>query len=236
MWPQKRPRFRAGPMDALLWNGRPVSSISSSRAVSSPSRARSTSTALARDEAQLFPRSLSRWPWQLHRESAGQRSSAPASGSDRSWRRVRRTSHTPNTFAIRTLHFLQRQRGAMWTVPQRNEPEILARFRPKAKIVTRLFVSGSGHFYITARYVEYIGDENASRAPALLQKWSSAMQRHHFKQTQTLEERLGEAARQHAKLLPHGAERDDLIRKARQAETGSHMSEWLRSTGLQPPK
>jgi hypothetical protein len=27
-----------------------------------------------------------------------------------------------------------------------------------------------------------------------------------------------------------------MIRKARQAETGSHMSEWLRSPGLQPPK
>jgi hypothetical protein len=31
------------------------------------------------------------------------------------------------------------------------------------------------------------------------------------------------------------AVRDHLIRKARQAETGSHMSEWLRSPGLQPP-
>jgi hypothetical protein len=65
------------------------------------------------------------------------------------------------------------------------------------------------------------------------------MQHRHFKQTQTLEERLGEEAkrlRKQAKSLPPGAERDDLIRKARQAETGSHMSEWLRSPGLQPPK
>jgi hypothetical protein len=27
-----------------------------------------------------------------------------------------------------------------------------------------------------------------------------------------------------------------MLRKARQAETGSHMSEWLRSPGLQPPE
>jgi hypothetical protein len=26
------------------------------------------------------------------------------------------------------------------------------------------------------------------------------------------------------------------LRKARQAETGSHISEWLRSPGLQPPE
>jgi hypothetical protein len=32
-----------------------------------------------------------------------------------------------------------------------------------------------------------------------------------------------------------GAERDAMLRKARQAETGSHMSEWLSSPGLRPP-
>ena len=64
------------------------------------------------------------------------------------------------------------------------------------------------------------------------------MQRRRFKQTQSLEERLSEEAkrlRAEAKLLPPGPERDALIRKARQAETGSHMSEWLTSPGLQPP-
>jgi hypothetical protein len=64
------------------------------------------------------------------------------------------------------------------------------------------------------------------------------MQRHRFKQTKSLEERLAEEAkclREEAKLLPPGAEREKLIRKARQAETGSHVSEWLRSPGLQPP-
>jgi hypothetical protein len=65
------------------------------------------------------------------------------------------------------------------------------------------------------------------------------MQRRRFKQIQSLEERLSEEAkrlRAKAKLLPPGAARDALIRKARQAETGSHMSEWLTSPGLQPPK
>ena len=63
--------------------------------------------------------------------------------------------------------------------------------------------------------------------------------RRRFRQSQSLEERLAEQAvrlRDEAKLLPPGAERDDMIRKARQAETGSHMSEWLRSPGLQPPR
>jgi hypothetical protein len=63
--------------------------------------------------------------------------------------------------------------------------------------------------------------------------------RRRFKQTKSLEERLAEEAkrlREEAKLLPPCAEREKLIRRARQAETGSHVSEWLRSPGLQPPK
>jgi hypothetical protein len=54
-----------------------------------------------------------------------------------------------------------------------------------------------------------------------------------------LELRLAEEAkdlRAKAKLLRPGAEREAIIRKARQAETGSQMSEWLRSPGLQPPE
>jgi hypothetical protein len=65
------------------------------------------------------------------------------------------------------------------------------------------------------------------------------MQRRRFKQTQSLEERLSKEAkrlRAEAKLLPPGAAREEMIRKARQAETGSHMTEWLASPGLQPPK
>jgi hypothetical protein len=62
--------------------------------------------------------------------------------------------------------------------------------------------------------------------------------RRRSKQTVSLEERLAEEARrlrEEAELLPQGPVRDAALRKARQAETGSHMSEWLRSPGLQPP-
>ena len=65
------------------------------------------------------------------------------------------------------------------------------------------------------------------------------MQRRRFEQTTSLEERLAERAqrlRLEAKLLPPGIERERAIRKARQAETGSHISEWLNSPGLRAPK
>jgi hypothetical protein len=65
------------------------------------------------------------------------------------------------------------------------------------------------------------------------------MKRRRFKQTLSLEERLaeeGKRLREEAKLLQPGAAREALVRRARQAETGSHMSEWLRSPGLRPPE
>jgi hypothetical protein len=61
------------------------------------------------------------------------------------------------------------------------------------------------------------------------------MQRRRFKQSKSLEERLSEEAkrlRAEAKLLPPGAVRDEMIRKAQQAETGSRINEWLTSPGL----
>jgi hypothetical protein len=39
-----------------------------------------------------------------------------------------------------------------------------------------------------------------------------------------------------AALLPAGAERDELLKKAREAEVGSHLNDWLNSPGLRPPK
>lgn len=63
-------------------------------------------------------------------------------------------------------------------------------------------------------------------------------QRRRFKQEKSLEERLAEEAkrlREEAKLLPPGAVREATLRKARQTQTASHMSEWLSSPGLQPP-
>ena len=65
------------------------------------------------------------------------------------------------------------------------------------------------------------------------------MERRRFKETQSLEERLAKEAtrlRAEAKLLPPSAVRDGMIRKARQAEIGSRINEWLTSPGLQPPK
>ena len=59
-----------------------------------------------------------------------------------------------------------------------------------------------------------------------------------FTQTELLEERLGKEAmrlREAAELLPSGAEREQLLRRARQAEVGAHISEWLKSPGLRAP-
>ena len=65
------------------------------------------------------------------------------------------------------------------------------------------------------------------------------MQRRHFKQIDLLEDRFAEEAvklRKEAQRTPPGIERERLMQRARQAETCSHVSDWLRSPGLQPPK
>jgi hypothetical protein len=51
-------------------------------------------------------------------------------------------------------------------------------------------------------------------------------------QTKSLEERLADHAtrlRAEAKVLPHGAVRDAILRRAEQAETAVGLSEWLGS-------
>jgi hypothetical protein len=64
-------------------------------------------------------------------------------------------------------------------------------------------------------------------------------QRHRFKtRPQSFEERLAEEAarfKEAAEQLPHGTARELLLRRARQAETASHMSDWLKSPGLRAP-
>jgi hypothetical protein len=45
-----------------------------------------------------------------------------------------------------------------------------------------------------------------------------------------------EAAKNEAQKLPHGKERDALVRKARQLKTASQINQWLSSPELQPPK
>jgi hypothetical protein len=64
------------------------------------------------------------------------------------------------------------------------------------------------------------------------------MQRRHFKQTESLKDRLeafSKRAREKAMQLS-GPEREELMKKASRAETAAHIDEWANSPGLQPPK
>ena len=67
-----------------------------------------------------------------------------------------------------------------------------------------------------------------------------AQQRRHVKHTATFEELLAEEAikfKEAAEKQPIGSmARELLLRRARQAETAAHISDWLRSPELQPPK
>jgi hypothetical protein len=63
--------------------------------------------------------------------------------------------------------------------------------------------------------------------------------RRRFRQKLSLQDRLAifaKAAREKAALLPPGTEKDELLRKASQADTAVHLNEWANSPGLQPPK
>jgi hypothetical protein len=65
------------------------------------------------------------------------------------------------------------------------------------------------------------------------------MERRRFKHEASIEERLAKHARrlrEQARALAPGKERDGLIRRARQAEIASHISEWITSPGLAAPK
>ena len=66
------------------------------------------------------------------------------------------------------------------------------------------------------------------------------MQRRRFGHNKTFEERLTEEAvkfKEAAEKQPLGSTaRELLLRRARQAETASHINNWLNSPGLQPPK
>lgn len=78
---------------------------------------------------------------------------------------------------------------------------------------------------------------NAGCAPAFSKGY--AMKRRRFKQDTPLEDRLttfAQELRAKALHLPPGSEKDDLLRRARQAETALHLDEWANSPGLQPPK
>jgi hypothetical protein len=60
-----------------------------------------------------------------------------------------------------------------------------------------------------------------------------------FKSPRTFEDQItSEKAKlsEQAEELPHGPEKDRLLRKIRQLNTASHLSEWLSSPGLASPK
>ncbi len=66
------------------------------------------------------------------------------------------------------------------------------------------------------------------------------MQRRRFTpQTNSLDERAKERAEQLKKMaqsMPPGAERDKLLRRARQSDIIAHMQDWLTSPGLRSPQ
>jgi hypothetical protein len=60
-----------------------------------------------------------------------------------------------------------------------------------------------------------------------------------FNRTKSFEQRLSDEAaklRGQAKDIAPGMDRERLIRMARQAESASNVSQWLRPRGLQAPK
>jgi hypothetical protein len=63
--------------------------------------------------------------------------------------------------------------------------------------------------------------------------------RRRFTQTESFKDRLtafAQDARDEAAKLPPCAEREDLLCKARQADTASHVDEWVNSPGLLAPR
>lgn len=63
--------------------------------------------------------------------------------------------------------------------------------------------------------------------------------RQRFKQSDSLRDRLASFAKEaidKASHLPSGPERDELLKKARRADTASHIDEWANSAGLRSPK
>jgi hypothetical protein len=63
--------------------------------------------------------------------------------------------------------------------------------------------------------------------------------RRRFKQLLTLQDRLNawaDSVREQAAQLPPTPERDALLKRARQADTASHLDKWVNSPGLQSSK
>lgn len=77
------------------------------------------------------------------------------------------------------------------------------------------------------RYLEVAPARGTRRLPPRKGQ-RMVIKRRHFKQEHSLEERLTEEAkslREEASVLPAGMEKEQLLKRTRQAETGAHMSE-----------
>jgi hypothetical protein len=78
--------------------------------------------------------------------------------------------------------------------------------------------------------VAFIGDENASRAPANLEWMEQRMpERRRFTQTTSLKIAFAKEATQLRKVPSLGVGRGLLVRNSCRAETASHTIEWLAS-------
>jgi hypothetical protein len=65
------------------------------------------------------------------------------------------------------------------------------------------------------------------------------IERRRFKHCVSFQDRLAtfaQDARDEAAMLPPGIERDDMLLKARQADTAARLDDWAKSHGLQLPK
>lgn len=64
------------------------------------------------------------------------------------------------------------------------------------------------------------------------------LKRRRQKQTISFKGRLAEWAekiREQAARLPPGIERDEMLKRASQADIAAHLDDWANSRGLQPP-
>ena len=65
-----------------------------------------------------------------------------------------------------------------------------------------------------------------------------AGQRKRIRHEKSFKDRLAEEATHYSDLAnktPHGPQGDLYLRRARQAETATHVDDWLKSPGLRPP-
>ena len=83
-----------------------------------------------------------------------------------------------------------------------------------------------------------LAGKTGSEKPRLL---ASSIKKSHrrLKHTTSLKDRLNSFAmelREKASHLPSSEEREALLKRARLAETASHLNDWANSSGLRPPK